>query len=189
MENIFKDKKVVIIGSASHVTEINQRELIDSFDVVVRVNLSIPNKKNISENTGKRCDVWYVANKIINEQPKLLKLSYIKKIKTANYLEHLIPQGKYIELINQKYLKKVLKKLPTRGLRAIADIVKSEPKELYITGFTFYQTEKDHFYEDGKVIDPSHDFEDELKYFIKNVYNLPFVKTDEILTKIIEKWT
>ena len=55
--NFVKDKNVIIVGSAGYLMNQNKGEWINSFDIVVRINNSIPIE--FPNDYGKRTDILY----------------------------------------------------------------------------------------------------------------------------------
>ena len=73
------DKKVIIIGNSPSVLEYKLGDIIDSYDVVIRINRCIT--RGFEENIGEKIDIWattknsYYEDKFVPENYK--DLSYI----------------------------------------------------------------------------------------------------------------
>jgi hypothetical protein len=156
-DNFFLDKRIIIIGPANSSYSYLSSEMIDKFDLIVRVNDS-PNTLMLHKNLGTRTDILYhnlflKSNLEINEK---LLLSQSNKYVLYNWnLSHLEPNfnkakhiyGKllifklhpiyYSSLIN-KYIK--FRISPTTGILALNHLMRQKFKELHVVGFTFYKT-------------------------------------------------
>ena len=60
-QNYVQDKRVVIVSHAASLVGSNQGEFIDSFDLVARLNDSIPIPEELKKDVGTRCDILYTA--------------------------------------------------------------------------------------------------------------------------------
>ena len=161
-----KNKRVVIVGPADYVSSLNINSLINNYDLIVRVNKGL--KQQGKNNSGDRTDILYhvVNTHIENGGPLDLKfkghLRFVHPIldlyentsfknigtirdffqifedkKTFNHIKNnfsVVNKNKYIEM------EKMLKSRPNGGVGAILDLLNFDIKELYITGFTLFQT-------------------------------------------------
>jgi len=168
IENIVTNKRVALVGPAPSLIGLGDGNLIDSYDVVVRVNqkfkLSTKNEKDYgsrndiligsfnSENI-KECDKNYEYIKsfqhIIGVMPSS---NYQPKI---NFFEKLIRDGVNSTRLNDRYIYKVFKDVgtvPNSGLMGIIFLMNYNIKELYVAGLTFYNMGKfgDIYYDDYK---------------------------------------
>jgi hypothetical protein len=57
--DLLKRKRVVIVAHASSLVGSSQGQLIDSYDLVVRVNDSVPIPEDLKSDIGTRCDILY----------------------------------------------------------------------------------------------------------------------------------
>ena len=215
---IFNNKRVAFIGPAEHTSTLYQKEKIEGYDVVVRLNLCYPINDKVKEMTGDRIDVLFCGGGIFCSYDGKFDFGEVGQIRVL--LKYLI--GSHY-LNNSEYLRKVYKKVvitnsiaywsmrerlgsqPTMGMVAITDILYEKPKELYITGMTFYQTPYfDGYYgdkgikrneardcrahirkNDKPVCQKSHHPANELRYFIDNYYCLNSVSCDSVLEEIV----
>lgn len=196
---IFHNKKVAIISHAPHIVELDQKELIESYDVVVRINVAFPIPKKIEQKTSSRCDVLYVWRKV-RPRPCWNKLKEIRLKPDAIFADDwdsnkYKPYAEKINIVHPDLFYKLSRTIKTRvntGLMAICDILREGPKELYITGFNFYQ---EGAYYKGYVSDvrntkltklkgnfASHRQDPQLDYFKRFIYNK--VKCDDVLNRI-----
>ena len=164
MEDYLKNKRVVIVGPADYV---DNNELINSYDVIVRINKG-HNMINTGKH-GNRTDILYhIANqhkenggKIpLDDNIKHIKFVYpvldlyddssFKNIGTLRDYVKIYYDKKIYNQIKNKcsvidesiYLnfEKECKSRPNSGLCAILDLLNYDIRELYITGFTLFQT-------------------------------------------------
>ena len=160
-----KGKRVVVVGPAPSIVGSKQREFIDSFDIVVRLNKAVPVPLTLIDDIGTRTDVLYncmnpseecggqinVKN-LRNNGVKFLVAPYgpittIDKRYTRfksdiyNFITNNSEDDLAISHIDSDYFKSLLKimKLPNTGVNAILDLLSTEISELYITGFTFFK--------------------------------------------------
>ena len=57
--NYLKDKTIALIGPAESIIGTKKGHIIDQFDIVVRLNKSLPLPKKMSEDIGSRTDILY----------------------------------------------------------------------------------------------------------------------------------
>lgn len=165
--NWFKDKRVVIIGGADSVLKEKSGDYIDRFDVVVRVNKGVEVIENQKGHVGTRTDFLFHSfmdnPKDIGSSPITWRLWKENKVGRLIYASNVFnsqdnKQGiydlllfvrkttaklKFSEVSNLLYLKnnQVISPFrPTTGFIAINTIFQCAPKELCITGITFFKT-------------------------------------------------
>lgn len=182
IQEYFKNKRVVIIGSAPNVLN-NDGRYIDGFDSVVRVN----NYKIFPENTGKKTDVHYAfygssirkaAAELKGDGVKLCmcKCPNGKPIQSAWHERNGQTAGIDFRYIykrrapfwfcptyiptEQHFMRLFLeleKHIASTGFAAIWEILQLQVKELYITGFDFFTSRKHNINErwrEGRKDDP-----------------------------------
>ena len=165
--SFLQNKKVVIVGPAPHIMEYQNGELIDSYDIVVRINHGyiIPEKKK--KCIGSRVDILYdsmLSQKGSGITMPIDKLkNRVKWICTSNVLEkHYQDIYDFQQMIKNKILFHIIDfsfwellvkkmKVPHSGTVAILDLLRYDIVELFITGFTFYKIKGRNraFYYDG----------------------------------------
>lgn len=192
---LFTGKRIVLTAPAPHIVE--EKQDLSRYDYVCRLNAMIPLSERLKEATGERIDVWFPSNKLLREKPELCELPKI--IRTSKKGGELIPKQYFhkVSYMNNHHdrLKAIIGCVPNRGLRAIIDILKDKPKELYITGLTFYKTGG--YFEDYTYFKDSnektvlskgnmggHLQEPQFEYFLKNI--VPFVTMDKVLEDLCE---
>ncbi len=158
-ENIFKDKRIIIIGPAETSMTYLSGEEIDKFDLVVRVNKSPLTLKGKEKQLGSRTDVLYHCfsedpvdgggrldfDILHKQQNKYIIYSYSVPMLERVFLKTVL---KYKERIfyrvKSEFFSEIKKdypaKWPTTGLQAVVHLMSTNFKELHITGFTFFRT-------------------------------------------------
>jgi hypothetical protein len=164
-----ENKNVALVGPASSIMRTNSGRIIDTFDIIVRLNKSLPVHKKLIKDVGSRTDILYNSfnrsdypgDNIINEDffinngLKFLCTSY-PNLSPFNqdiryYLER--SQSKLPFRIVDKDLyykiKNNINSRPNTGIMAIVDLLNTNLKKLYITGFNFYKTSYYKSYQKG----------------------------------------
>ena len=151
-----ENKRVCLVGPAEYIDKefVNHGKLIDSYDVVVRVNSFINIDKSWFQNYGKKIDIlitllWYdpkntYCQKEAYTYGKINKplLIYYQNGRLKKLFSSFFQKNDNITICEQPKenlhgLLKMLKYPPTTGMIAIFEILKCKPKELYLTGMTF----------------------------------------------------
>lgn len=57
--SFFRDKCVVLVGPAGSIIGTKQGKVIDTYDIVVRINDALPIPKELYDDIGTRCDILY----------------------------------------------------------------------------------------------------------------------------------
>lgn len=159
--NYLKDKTVALIGPAESIIGTKKGNIIDQFDIVVRLNKSLPLPKKMSEDIGSRTDILYNSlntsdfpgeNKFSNE---LLNSQNVKFMCCPYPFDHSIFKNDIINYIkrnkfgipfrvisNKTYfqLENYLRTRPFTGTCAILDLLNFPIKYLYVSGLDFYMT-------------------------------------------------
>jgi hypothetical protein len=165
LSSYLKGKRVAIIGPAPSVVGSEQAALIDSYDVVVRLNKALPIPKDLQKDVGTRTDILYncmnpsddcggvisVSNLtkcgvkfVVGAYPPLDHVGTTKlRIKTDNLSFYNRNKGNwknfcYTDRTHFLSLWKLMR-LPNTGTMAIFDLLRFDIKELYITGITFFK--------------------------------------------------
>ncbi len=216
---ILKDKRVVLVGPSWHTKGSKQGKKIDSYDIVVRMNLGyrIPNK--IKNDIGTRMDILYCSlsdyyfkygyftKKILKKMAKKTKCISLTHCKIhKKCLRDLDNINKNINIpiyiVDNKtynFLKSKINKKVSCGIVTIFDLLRYGIKELYITGFTFYDTKVigkrriyySNYNKNGikysKRPFGSHDMSAELSMFKKCYDKDERIKCDNVLMDIIKQ--
>lgn len=165
--NWFRGKRVAIIGGADSVMAAKLGEYIDEFDVVVRINKGVHVIEKQKEFVGTRTDFLFhsfmdnptdmgsspITPKLW-EDYKVGRIIYgssvfnTKQNKQGIYdillfVRKTLGKVHFSEVKNTLYIKNlnaIFPFRPTHGFIAINTIFECSPKELYITGITFFKT-------------------------------------------------
>lgn len=216
----FKNKRVVIIGGADSALKEKNGDFIDQFDVVVRINKGVEIIEAQNEFVGARTDVLFHTFLDNPEVPgsspitedlwrkhKVSKIVYclnyqIERKGIYDILTFMRKSKKRLKFsqvpkeIHKKNIESIKPYWPTTGHIAINTIMNCEPKELYITGITFFKTPHNKAYRDQKIETfqkaftgkpGSHNPDAEYQYF-KKIYdsNQEIIKPDKVLKKILD---
>ena len=150
-------KRVVIVGPSDHILTMQQRDLIESYDVVVRLNKAIPVPKHLSECLGERTDIimtgLHPKHCISWEIDLWLKLHIEWIVSPFPHIKPFKGIIKRFRKFNKGRIKfecretagyidftKCLGTRPNTGFAAISHLLSYNINELYITGMTFFQT-------------------------------------------------
>lgn len=219
--NWFKDKRVAIVGGADSVLKEKLGEYIDGFDIVVRINKGVEIIESQYEYAGKKTDVLFhsfceapshLGGTPIT--PELWKVHNVKKILYARtyrlgrnncldfltFLNNSKRKIKFSQLPDDLYLKNLAAVQPngneaTVGFSAINTVISCQPKELYITGITFFKTPHNTAYrsiseevmDNAMKVEKHHDVDAEYQY-VKKLYiqHQDIIKPDSTLKEIFK---
>lgn len=206
-EDIFKNKRVAVIGAADSAFEQENGDYIDGFDLIVRVNKAPhswhPEK---AKYIGSRTDILfhsfyentdsgggpidfklyenqgikYVINPNCNFKGLWTHLNYYKR--NLNTKQTYILSWKFSENLKNNFGTVV----PTVGYSALYTILNSNCKEIFITGFTFFKTPYANDYRDHLK-----DMESNKKHIKNQGLHNPDLELSEFIKqkRIIEKQT
>lgn len=212
----FRGKSVAIVGSAPSATE-NRKGVIDSHDVVVRVN-----NYKLGRGLGRRADVHYsfYGRSIRKKAPDLkcdgvtlcmckcpdampitcdwhiqngkingIDFRYIYRMRFAFWFcDTYIPD---VPSFLEKYFL-LGKHIPTTGFAAVLDVLACEPKSVYLTGFDFFTSGKHNVTDrwiPGDTADPiGHRPEVESAWLANNASKYPLT-FDPTLSRLLERHT
>ena len=174
IKDYIKNKNVILVGNSAKLCQSHSNgQLIDSFEVVCRINKGIASLGKPWY--GKRCDIFFYASLV--SIPKKLKKQvhddkdpiWIKTSKHNSFLNHNknynIPLEEWSHLKVDKlhlYDKKIQ---PTTGMVSIDFILSCDPKKLTLIGFDWKKEPT--FYDLDRTYEP-HDYNGEENY-IRNL--------------------
>lgn len=154
-------KCIALVGPAESILNTNKGNVIDQFDIVVRLNKSIPVPTKLKDDIGTRTDIVYNSLNTSdfpgenNLSTRLYKKHGIKFVCSSYPFNHTIFHDdimnyvyKYkfdlpLKVFNDKKFRSLENALGTRpytGTCAIVDLLSYPIKYLYITGLDFYHS-------------------------------------------------
>lgn len=158
LESLISGKRICIVGPAPNLKGSGSGILIDSYDVVVRVNQKFQMSDDQKKDYGKRCDILigsFNENNIkecfdnlqfLIEQKLIIGVMPNKGYKPIErFSEFLDSKGVKNYFLNDRYIYKVFREVGTvvnSGLMSIILLMNYNVKEIYVTGFTFYNMGK-----------------------------------------------
>ena len=180
-EDVFKGKRVAVIGPADSAYEKENGKYIDEFDYIIRINKAAQSwTKEKSKYIGVRTDILYHSFFENNESGGgKLDLNLFKKLginyvinprtnfqayrRTYNFYTKYRKEFPVYHLPNSYYKKMIIpfgNLRPTVGFTALYSVLNSGCDTVFITGFTFFKTP----YADG--------YRDNLKGIEKNMEHI-----------------
>jgi len=154
-------KTVAIVGPATTIVGSKQKDKIESFDLVVRMNKALPIPADMEIDTGSRCDLFYHC---MSERPeeggkideKVLVDAGVKWF-CSPYPEMEIFAKDFVSFREKhanmpipfhsigrnlfEWLRDTTGTRPNTGMCLIADLLQSGASGIYVTGFTFFKTQ------------------------------------------------
>jgi hypothetical protein len=212
VRDMIEGKTIALVGSAPSVLN-NEIGFIDSHDVVIRVS-----NYKLFKPTGARTDIHYsffgnsikkTKEELIEDGVKLCmcKCPNDKFMESAWHRRH----GK-LNGVDFRYIYEARKQwwfcdtyiptteeflenfrllndhVPTTGFSAVLDVLKYQPKSIYMTGFDFFTTPIHNVNERWKRMNPSdpigHVPDAETLWLTKNIDNLPIIMDKRLKTVI-----
>ncbi|MEM8939344.1 MAG: glycosyltransferase family 29 protein [Bacteroidota bacterium] len=162
LDEIFRDKRVAIIGAADSAYQSELGDFIDQFDVIIRINKAphVIKENKHTDKIGRKTDVLYhsffenekfgggkldfdlydqigieyVINPISNSFGDRNIFNFYKKY-LAKRMVYKVPRTQF-----QDNVLNFGKFRPTIGYLALCYCLEADFKELYISGFTFFRT-------------------------------------------------
>ena len=208
--NFLSGKSVALVGPAKSIEGSKNGDLIDSCDVVIRLNYA---KIKNTKDSGTRTDVIYYDGSMHNHRDlniKFLVCSYPEiewffesRCRRNTQYYSRIYNHKIVDSLLYQSLKTTLSETnkirPNTGLIAMVDLLNHNIRSLFITGLDFYRTGYlnvhpdygNYSVEDIKNIFKSgdngdyHDTEAQFEYFKKNIITDSRVIIDKFLSNEI----
>ncbi|NQT93880.1 MAG: glycosyltransferase family 29 protein [Lentisphaerae bacterium] len=151
-------KRVAIVGPAPSIVGSRQHDLIESFDLVVRVNKALPVPEQMKPDVGSRTDILYNCLLQDEEAGGTIDFDTLREASVgyvccpfppiggfAGNIEAFLAQNRdrfpfhHIDATFYENMVAVLQTRPNTGIATIADLLAHDIAALYITGFTFFQ--------------------------------------------------
>lgn len=159
--DFIRGKSVAVVGPAETIKGSNQRDRIESCDLVVRMNKALPIHPEVVVDTGDRCDLFYHC---MSENPAdggkinkaAIRAAGVKWFCSpypemeifardfVSFRENHSDIGIPFHSIGKNlflWMRDELKSRPNTGMCIIADLLHSGVGSIYVTGFTFFETQ------------------------------------------------
>ena len=156
LKKLVENKNVAIVGPANYLTNLNQGQKIDGYDIVIRFNNAITSNNYFEENVGKKLDIWIynfkdisILDKLPKKLPKLIFCPYPRNIVEGYNINKPMPNCP-IEFIEQSFyeqLQLAMEFKPNSALLAILILLRQNVKSLFVTGISFLY---DGYYDNSK---------------------------------------
>lgn len=217
INSYFKDKTICVVGAAESIIGTKQEEYINSFDVVVRINYPYPINEELKKDIGDKTDIIYhhlgvqyidgiLRSRLLSEEIDVLQKHNVKWVICPYPIDFVVtnkPTKERLEYFNKENKDRILydcvdeniynkmtseiKGTPNTGTIAIVDVINSDSKEVYATGFDFFRSKwiPDH----KSWSNPTywHDMESQINY-LKTIYkNNSKFHVDKVLKNILEE--
>lgn len=161
LAELIKGKRVALVCPSPTLIGSNDGELIDSYDVVIRVNQKFEMSDKLKLDYGSKGDILIGSFNINNVNECMRNLPYLRTYKrlicvmpssakiggmpTINFFNELTKLDIKNTRLDDRYIYKEFYNVgtvPNSGLMAILMLMNYDFKELYITGLTFYNMGK-----------------------------------------------
>ena len=206
-----KGKRVCIVGPAPTIKHLEQKEEIDSYDVVIRLNKALPVPESLFSSSGTKTNVLYNC---LNPEPEsggTLHIGYLQEevdwlvcpypnilpfsIDIKNFIRNNQDRVSFCHF-EEEYYAKIISEINTRpntGLLTILDVLSCEIEELYITGITFFKggyVDEYRYHTEESVMERmrqhgNHVQPPQISLFKKVLANDPRIKMDRFLEEVV----
>ena len=209
-----KNKRIAVVGPAGYTTKFNNKDLIESYDIVIRFNAALPVHPEMVGHIGTRTDI--LSNCLDGEKPscgaynsvlwkeqgvkwvfcpywpRWEKYTMCSKIKFEKHNNGLLDVY-YNDKETFFKVKNALRTRPNSGVLTVMFLLQHNVREIFLTGFSFGVGLYDHHVGYKDYI-PSkdrssinHDQSEQLIYF-KEQFKIHknIIKTDEYLHSILK---
>jgi hypothetical protein len=209
-----KDKSVCLVGPAPSIKELgNQKEFIDSHDIVVRINKSLPVPKTLFESSGTKTNILYNCLNVdpesggylhipyLEEEIEWLACPYPNKAPFSGDIQRFIGANSdrinftYFDLRYYNELETKMKTRPNSGVLTILDLLSHDIRSLHITGITFFRggyVNEYREYNEQQVLarmqnHGNHKQEPQIQYMKKILKEVKGVTYDKFLEEIVNE--
>jgi len=206
-------KRVCLVGPAFAIKDLSQKDLIDSYDVVVRINKALPVHENLYDSSGTKTNVLYNCLDTDPESGGHLHIGYLQEEidwlvcpypsiqpfsgNIQNFINCNMNRLKFCTFEKDYYIKlsSEMGTRPNSGVLAILDLLSCDIEELYITGITFFKggyVKEYRYHNEESVMERMRSHGNHVQepqiLFMKNVLkNNDRVKMDIFLEEIVNK--
>jgi hypothetical protein len=146
-------KSIALIAPGAYLAGTKQREKIDGFDLVARINRGFPVPLAMVEDIGERCDILFHLLSVgmaANEKEFAPLVGHVGFIVSTHHQGE--PRFARFKAINRgripcecvpfsvvQRVRLHVRKAPNAGVVAITHLLSLPIKSLYLTGFSFYE--------------------------------------------------
>jgi hypothetical protein len=148
-KDYIKDKRVILVAPSRLLQGSQKGAWIDSFDVVIRTNGAFPVQDKYSQDYGTKCNALYVNSSFARMRYPLPVRDYQDKGLDYLCFKSGLPKKPILNGYNKhvscrSFLYSIQKLSKTvdgllSGSAILDDVLKYKPKELWVTGMTWYQ--------------------------------------------------
>lgn len=158
-KNYLSGKRVCLVGPAPSVKQVDpaQGSQIDDYDVVVRINKSLPVSEDLKEFAGTKTNVLYNSVDQVDASGGKLDIPFLEaeidwlvspypsKQPFSGNIKNFVSKNRdrikftTFELDYYNDLELEMRTRPNSGVLAILDLLSCDISELYITGITFFK--------------------------------------------------
>jgi hypothetical protein len=154
IKHIIEGKRIALVCPGTSLLNLGEGSLIDSYDIVVRINQKFKLSHDKEKDYGSKGDILIGSFNNINIKECENNYNYIKSFKhivgvmpsynyqpKINFFNKMKKDGLNCTRLNDRYIYKVFKEVGTvvnSGLMGIIFLMNYNIKELYVTGLTFY---------------------------------------------------
>jgi hypothetical protein len=150
-------KRVALVGPSAHILDMSQKDLIDGYDVVIRLNKAVPVVPGTEDSVGTRTDIlmtgldpkWCAPWKVdlwLSSGVEWVVCPYGSRHPFQRLIKKFVVfnEGriKFRHSNTQEFKKRerALGSRPNTGFAAMWDLLNFPITELYITGISFFRT-------------------------------------------------
>lgn len=211
-DDYIRNKSVAVVGPAYYVTMFDNKEYIESFDIVMRFNDILPIHRDMIKHIGSRTDILCNGldgspNSCGKYNSSLWKNSGVEWV-FCPYTVESRNQSKFVKMFkrhNNNLLKfyasdfesfnkvsKSMKTFPNSGLLGLMYLINNNVGNVFLTGFSFgkggyshHKGYKDHLLNRDRS-SGIHNQAEQLEYFKKQYKIYKNIEVDSYLKKILE---
>lgn len=166
LEKLITGKRLAIVGPSPHLNGLGMGELIESYDLVIRINQHFPVPEHQWIDYGKRTDILFnclnilklraLGHSVSNHSEYLKSLKFIlqpnlsmwdieRQENTVRAIYNNLGKDIPWQNVSDGYIFKVCRQVGTicnTGLIGLAVLLNYDVEEIYLTGYTFYNMGK-----------------------------------------------
>jgi len=172
----FGERTIALVGNSKSLIDKNYGEIIDTYDIVCRINRAfhmLPNRtKYYSKNIGSKTDVFFI-NQVRTCGIRPLEVEKYIVIQTTpspvqgSYRKHvdLVMSKEFFSRINRNFSEK-----PSTGMRALLCLDAAKAKQVDVYGFDWKQSHPSFYGRSSDWGRKGHNFKEEKDYCMKNIF-------------------